>query len=364
MTALASMAVLLFLSVALTPPLQSGGWWFLGQMAAGQVFLGGVVTVRSALWKANYPHAHRGRITARLQLFRLLTGVTGMTVAGLIFDRDSTAYRWVYPMIALIGAVGVVLLQRIRVRNERSELRRGGERSLHTGPEERVLEPFSLVAVLSPGHVISQMVRVLKENPRFARYNVSLMFTGIGNLLVAPVMASIVAHDLALSYIACVALLDIIPLGLMMITLPRWAPFFDRVGVVNFRVTNGVCWTAFLVLGTMATYLVAHRADSAYTMPLALTMYGLSRIANGMARGGAALAWHLGHYHFARPRESEMLMGVHVTLTGLRGLTIPFLGIWLWSRIGWWVWLIATGFCLVGVWGYVKMARDERADGR
>jgi hypothetical protein len=40
---------------------------------------------------------------------------------------------------------------------------------------------------------------------------------------------------------------------------------------------------------------------------------------------------------------------------------MPFVGIWLWSRTGLFVWLLATGFSFLGLMFYTAMARDEAA---
>ena len=53
----------------------------------------------------------------------------------------------------------------------------------------------------------------------------------------------------------------------------------------------------------------------------------------GVARGGGSLAWQLGHNDFAEPDQLSAYMGIHVTLTGVRGAMAPFLGIFLY--LGW-----------------------------
>ena len=60
-------------SIAAIPNTSSGAIWFLLQMAAAQILFAGVVTVRSAVWKSNYPQQFRGQITARLQAIRFVT---------------------------------------------------------------------------------------------------------------------------------------------------------------------------------------------------------------------------------------------------------------------------------------------------
>ncbi|MHC4089691.1 MAG: MFS transporter, partial [Planctomycetota bacterium] len=290
LTVFGAATVMCIASVAATPQSSWGGWVFVGQMAAAQVFLAGVVTVRSALWKSNYPKSFRGQITARLQLMRLVPSVAAMTAAALLFDRDAAAYRFVYPLVAVCGAAAIVVLQRVRVRGEHAELRRasnGEEADLGNG----LAEPFSLATMLSPGGVLGEMRRVLREDRRFARYCGSLMLAGSGNLMVAPVLAAIMTQELALSYVVSIGLLDVLPRSVMMVALFRWAPFFDRVGVVRFRVFSGLCWLSFLVLGTVATMVVVGQARIGPAAPVvAVFIYGLSRIAMGMGLGGGTLA--------------------------------------------------------------------------
>ena len=52
-------------------------------------------------------------------------------------------------------------------------------------------------------------------------------------------------------------------------------------------------------------------------------------------------------------------MGIHVSLTGLRGLIAPLLGMWLWGRVGWLVWMMAIAMMLVSLWMFASMAREE-----
>ena len=361
MTVCAAATVMCIASVGATPQSPWGGWLFVAQIAAAQVFLTGVITARSALWKSNYPKTFRGQITARLQLIRIVTSVAAMTAVGLLFDRDATAYRFVYPLVALCGAAAIVILQRLHVRGEHAERRRTSnnqEDDLGAG----LAEPFSLTAMLSPGNVLGQMYRVLCDDRPFARYCGALALTGMGNLLIPSVLVMIVTQELGLNYLASFALLEILPRTAMFVALFHWARFFDRVSIVRFRVVHSVCWLSYLVLGTVATLGVVKQASiGPAAAVLATFLFGLSGIAKGIGFGGGALAWNLGHLHFARPHQAEVYMGVHVTLTGLRGLVMPFVGIWLWTVVGWWVWLLASGLSAAGLMGYLAMARQETA---
>ncbi|MCX7065941.1 MAG: hypothetical protein NT024_15565, partial [Proteobacteria bacterium] len=61
----------------------------------------------------------------------------------------------------------------------------------------------------------------------------------------------------------------------------------------------------------------------------------VGRLVNGIVNGGGSLAWQLGHNDFAPREQVAAYMGIHVTLTGVRGAFAPFLGMAMylgWSR--------------------------------
>jgi hypothetical protein len=85
----------------------------------------------------------------------------------------------------------------------------------------------------------------------------------------------------------------------------------------------------------------------------------------GIADAGGALAWNLGHNDYAKDHNAAQYMGVHVTLTGIRGLIAPFLGVGIYNLLehghaGWGVWTFLP--CLMlnvsGAIGFVRMRRE------
>ena len=101
-----------------------------------------------------------------------------------------------------------------------------------------------------------------------------------------------------------------------------------------------------------------------------------ARTIMGIARGGGTLAWQLGHNDFARQDQLAAYMGVHVTLTGLRGAIAPFLGIMLyagWSGTGWmpvswegigaWIFGVAAVISSLAGWGFNGLYRHMKRNG-
>lgn len=359
--ALAAASVSVALSVVATPHSTIGGWIFALQIGLARVFMSGVVTARSSLWKSNYPKTHRGRITAALQVVPTLMSLPVILGSGLLFDFDEIAYRWFYPAIACVGAVALVILRKIRVRGERAALARRAPGAGEVAAEGDLAAPFSMTALISPRQVLGRMRQALRQDPRFARYCTAQMCIGAANLMVAPVNTIILTKVLNLTYTASNGLLDIIPRVAMILTLPIWARLFDRVGVLRFRVVNSACWCGSLLFcGVGAFFALSYRQGQAAAMTAAIAAYCVGRAVDGLAQSGGAIAWYIGHLHFAEDDKAELYMGIHVSLTGFRGLLAPLLGALLYTLIDWGV--FGVGFCIsvLGMAIFARLAREER----
>jgi len=383
-TAFATGCILCAGAVAAIPPSPAGTYWFIAQVAAAQALLGGMVTVRSAIWRSNYPREIRGRITARLQSVRFVIGVATTLAAARLADHNPATYIVVYPVAAVCGAASLWMLTRIRIRGEGRELRRkrppdgnaiapptaiGEEPDSVTFREDlepRLLEPYSLTALLSPGHVLGKMYSVLRDDRRYLKYCVAQMFTGLANLMTISIVVAVITRDLAPGdaggFWISLVLLDALPKLVMLGSLSRWGRIFDQLGVLGMRELNLLCWTASVTFGMLGDIVTL---DPGRTGPgmflLAVGFFVLRGLATGLGQGGGAVAWNIGHLHFARPEDAEVYMGIHVSLTGLRGLVAPVAGMWLWRLFGWPVWLLAIAFSIVSFYLYSSMAKDEQA---
>ncbi len=362
-TAFGSGAALCAATVCLTPRTHAGALIFVIQMACAQAFLAGVVTVRSSLWKHNYPPEVRGKVAARLQAVRLLMGICVLSVASLVFDHDPSSYRYVYPIAAASGLVAILILQRVRVRHESSELR-----ALACGGR---VERVSIRRSVSPVFLVRGMVGILMMDRRYARYLATQMLLGTSVQLVMPVLVIVVGAAVD-RYVVAIYVIEVIPKLLMFSSLRRWGRLFDRVGVNRFRVYTGCCAAAGLLLGLAATYAISDHGGSAdgdswvvrFAVPGALVLFALRGVLHGLHQGGGTLAWNLGHLHYATRENAELYMGVHQTLTGVRGLIAPFLGVILWHYLGWGVWGIAFFLCVAGVIGFHRLAKGDAPDHR
>ena len=328
-------------------------------MAAAQILLAGVVTVRSAIWKSNYPREIRGQIVSRLQAIRSLVGVGAVQVAAAVSDRHPDAYRLVFPIAALLGLIGLVFLTRARIRGEGRELKRSATAS---GNHTRVV---SLGSAISPLNSLRQFVLLLRADRRFANYCVAQFIQGVANLMTISVAVALVTRHLETpdghGFWISSALLIGLPILCLLVSIRRWGRLFDGLGVLRFRVVNVLCQAMALSFGLAGTLAIAKSGSlGASFYPLAVGLFAMRGIFHGLAQGGGTIAWNLGHLHFARPELAEVYMGIHVSLAGVRGLIAPLGGMWLWTVIGWWIWPIALALTLLSILLYGLLAQSEK----
>ena len=159
-----------------------------------------------------------------------------------------------------------------------------------------------------------------------------------------------------------------LPLGIAVLSMPWWARRLDGLHITRYRVIHGLTWIVNQSLNFVAAFFG--------WMPL---LY-LSAGTLGLVRGGGMLAWQLGHNDFADRRLVPLYMGIHQTLTGVRGIFAPFMGTLLlagwepftfmghnfrgWVGIGSGVFILTTLLSVIGWAGFYGMSRSLRKQGR
>jgi MFS family permease len=346
-------------TVGLAPHTPAAGGIFVAQMALAQLFMSGFVTVRSALWKHNYPPHARGRITARLQGLRMIMSVIILAGMSLLFDHNPAHYRWLYPAVALSGLLGLLILQNIHVRHEKSELA-DFDADRAVGADNQPLERISVATAFSIRRVVAQLNRVLRSDRRFAWYLSAQMCFGFSVQMIIPLLVIVIREAFQMYWISTV-LIVMLPKLIIFGSLRRWGWLYDRVTVPRFRVYVGLCAAGGVFFGMIGAALIESGGalDPAFVIPAAVVCFTLRAIGQGLHQGGGSLAWTLGHLDFSRRHDAELYMGVHVTLTGLRGLVAPFAGVALGNLIGWGAWAVALVLCLIGVLTYHRLAKSD-----
>jgi MFS family permease len=293
----------------------------------------GVLTVRSAIWTANYPRHLMARMTGRIVVYNEVGMAAVALSAGSLLDLHPLLARWLYLLAALAGLCAAWLYRAVRVRREfrllAAEAGEGGAAA-----------PFSL----------AMLRQILAADPPFRRYMFWMGMYGAGNLMLNSQMVVLFTDRLHLSSTTQVMLLTALPLLLMPVFLPAWARLFDGGHIIDYRARQ--CWSLVAAIAIMCGAVVLRVPWLLWPASVLL----------GISYAGANLGWNLGHNDFATIGRAQHYMGVHVTLTGVRGLLAAPIGMlcyeWLerWrTGLGIAALLIPLTMVTAGAIGFVRM---------
>ena len=330
--------LLCVLAVAIAPINDTGAVVLVASMIISRILVAGLVTIRSVIWSLNYARSKRAQATGQLHMIASLVTVIIASAVGPFLDRYPDGMPWLYAVGVLAGLIGIAFFRRVTVIGEAEHLQKESEAS----SQRRQSVSF---------------VTILRNDRRFAKYQMSMFAAGFGNMLIEAPLIFLITRELSASYATSIALTMVIPFTISLVSLPLWARYLDRVHVAQFRARQSLLWVVALILTMLGAVLGS------------ILWLAISRVVMGIARGGGSLAWQLGHNDFAKPDQLSAYMGIHVTLTGVRGAIAPLLGMLLYSNLGGisgdgaWVFALAAFICGLSGLGFNHLYRQMKSDG-
>jgi len=318
-------------------------WVIVGLAILARICWAGIITLRSTVWRMNYDRPTRAKVTG------LITSLQTAMLAGLgsalalALEVDAGLYHLVIPGLLVVSLIGIWRWTKVRVRGEPGLLR--AERGVAGAAGGASFDPRA-------------MVRVLRNDGLFARYMGCMFLLGMGNLAVIPLLVVVLREQFGQAYLGGIGLTHSIPLAVMPLTIPMWTRLLQRVHVIRFRAIH-----AWVFVAATTCAMVACLTGWSW-------LFVVWAVLQGLGFAGGTLAWNLGHLDFAPPSLATQYMGVHVTLTGVRGILAPFLG------VGVYQWMVSSGsmaygwsfgvsvvFSVIGAGGFVLMSRRLRVHG-
>ncbi len=327
------------LMISMAPVSAAGLVWLVFWMIAARLSWAGVITLRAAIWRANFPRHVRATITGRIAVtYSLLIAVTAAGI-GISMEVHDQAWRVTFPLTAMLGLIAAWRYRRFTVRGQGRLLR-----------EETDARGAGRVR-------LSDAIEVLRTDLWYRRYMATMFVFGSGNLMVIALLVVILTEQLGVSRLMQVLITTTIPLLALAALTPVWARFLDKVHILDYRARH-----SWMFVATMALFVPGAIFDQ-------LWLFGLGALVMGAAFAGGRLGWNLGHNDFASDGRSTLYMSIHVTLTGIRGLIAPLIGVGLYQLLestepgrGRFVLVFPFTLTLAGAITFVVLARLRRRE--
>jgi hypothetical protein len=285
-------------ALAVVPAGGGGLALFLLLYVAARLAWAGIDTVRSVIWSVNYPRHLRASITGRI----MINGSIAIALCGLLLgwllEREGPWFRAAIVAAGLCGLAGGRAFRRLRVRDEEELLEAERDR-LREGAR------FDLAGIR----------HLLSTDADFRHYMLAMSLFGAGFLTLTPLMVICLDDVLRASEFVQVAVTTAVPILTIPLAIRPWARFLDQQHVIVFRSAHSKVGVVASILLVLAVLL---------HVPLLLWP---GAVLLGVSLAAGSLGWTLGHNDFAPRGEETRYMALHVTLTGVRGLLAPPVGI-------------------------------------
>jgi len=286
----------------------------------------------NSIWRNNYPGTHRYRVLGTVMaVMNLCMGLTAFS-AGLLlrlFDNH-WLFRVVFAVGAVAGMVGVYVFSRIKVVGEDAGDAQG------PAPRGR----FNLW----------RDIGLLWRDRKFGKYQLIQFTSGFANIMTMPVLIALL-KDQGVGWLAAALVLGFAPNMAKSLTMPFWGRLLQRFNPMQARAFFNMVWAAGYILIALSGSQVG--------------WVFLAKLITGTAQGATTLLWTLQQMYFARREDVPKYMGVHCTLTGVRGLVAPFVGVLLMKSVfqgsAHWVFVVSAALSVgVGLLSLRMGLRESR----
>lgn len=293
----------------------------------------GFNALQVAVYRQNFPVDSRARIVSRINIFRVGMMLAGSLVAAWLLDRWDFAFCPLMVLGGLSFVVGGLIYRRMHV---------VGEEAFPTTVN---------VEELKQRIVPRGIIRLMRENRHFLRFQICQTFHGAGNLVCQSAFLLVMTDELKLDYFQLVLIMTVVPPLMQIVSTTLWAPFVDRQSPSRARVFNTPFWILGMVLFPLSV-LVPGGVVFAY----------LAFASRGVAMGGSTLLWSLGPLHYAKQDDAAHYLAVHNFLTGLRGLVAVAVGGAFFLWLGKWVFALGAAMMVAATVMFYLQDRAERRD--
>jgi MFS family permease len=256
-----------------------------------------------AMWQANISVEARSKLWGLTVTTATLVSMMSAYLFGKLLDYDPFSFRWLFPVLGIVGALSVVTLALSPLRG------------LHRFNRDTARLSLSQLIVTPVRHFIT----LLSTDRKFFAFEAVFFLYGLALMLTFPVVPQFMDDVAGMSYAqAGLAGGTLGQLGIVFLS-PIWGKLMDRTS------PQFLCSVVFAILAAFPALLFLSPHLALIGIPVVTTVY-VAYLVFGIGMSGISVAWSVAPVTFAGDRDASAYSGAHVTLTGIRGTFGPILG--------------------------------------
>lgn len=293
------------------------------------------------LLKVNYKHQNFGKLYSYSTSINKIIMLVITFAYGYLLDYDNFAFVYILPFAGLLAIVSVFFLSKI------------------DNPEEENILPKKSITK-SVYSSIKEMYCILKNNKPYRHFEIGFMYYGFSFMISVTVITIYFYEALNLNY-ASVAFYRNAYNILAIILLPFFGKLLSDIDPRKFAAITYSSIAIYIFALMMTTYFPGNFEFLDITVYYTLIFY---IIFHGIFAATMVLLWNIGSAYFCRPEESGTYQSLHLSLTGVRAIFAPLLGVVFYELFGFTItFSIAIFSLLCGVilmlWSYKREQRQH-----
>ena len=262
---------------------------------------------QNSIYRNNISAENRGVLFGYTASLITLIAIIFSYTAGKLMDINEDWFRYIFSVAGLMGCISSLLMAMIKIENKKyiaTKLK---------------LKQFIVTPIMST-------VNILKKNKDFAIFQRNFFIYGIGFMIILPAIPKFLVEYLKMDYSQTFMAKGIISqLGILLLS-PIAGRVHDKKNPSFFTFIAFFTLGCYPVILLISSFLVGSGIEN-YVVYFAYLIFGI-----GMS--GIVISWNMSSIFFAGEDDVSMYQSVHVTLTGVRALIVPFLGFFILKYFG------------------------------
>ncbi len=286
-----------------------------------------ILPVINLFLKNSYRHQNFGKLYSYTSSANKIIMLGATFVFGLLLDFDQTAFKYVYPVMGLLGITSIFIFSNIS----------------YDQKIDQVKLPSFWDAVMNS---MRNMWTIIKTNKPYRDFEIGFMLYGFAWLSTIAVIAIFFNKVLELNY-SSVAFYKNAYNIIAIVSLPYFGRLLGKIDPRKFAVITFSALMFYLLFMGLTEYFPGH--FEVFGLKIYYTLI-LSYLSYSVFAATMALLWFIGSAYFCKDSEAAEYQAVHLTLTGVRGAFATLIGIYFYQLIGFaGTFAIAVLSCLVAV---------------
>lgn len=257
---------------------------------------------------------------------------------GYLLDWNPYAYTYVFPFVAIVGISSIHLLSKIPYKAEiKIHIRESFFKAIKTSWKNM--------------HVM------LKTNKPFYHFELGFMLYGFGFMGTIAVITIYFDKALDLNY-SSIAFYKNAYNILAIIFLPFFGRLMGKIDPRNFAAITFGSMMLYIFFLAITQYFPGHFEFLNIKVYYLLLLY---IVFHGVFAASMSLLWFIGSSYFGKNEDAADLQSLHLSLTGVRALYAPLIGVLFYELFGYTLTFgIAIVFLLSAILLMIWSARKER----